>query len=259
MTMTATPAQAKGLPSTASALVVAAIGLQPLGAPATTESVCAWCGVHIAVGDLCGPTSFSQAFTDDLSLAARGSPCTCGNCLALTTTQGLRDSGFGVFSATGVMPFRKWGDIAAALLNPPEPPFVMCYSTAKSQHMAWRSVVNQSQDAFYVRVGLRDLLVRRDVLQNAVKACALLGELPGVKPKSNTARKTLPNPFLMLTSDLKENSHGKLHPGLYQEAARAVWTAEHDAALTLILGLTLGETWALRFVLTPGAGADADA
>ena len=244
----------KGLSLTSSAIVVAGLGLKPQGVASAVEAVCTMCGVQIGVGDIATQASFSQGFTDDLSLAARGSPCVCGDCATLTTVDALRASGFGVFTRTQALPFRKWGDIAAALLNPPEPPFVMCYSTANSQHMAWRSIVNLSRDAFYVRVGLRDLLIRAQVLRQAVSACELLGNLPGVKSKSTAARKTLPNPFTLLSSDLKEAGHGRLHPGLFSDAARQAWTPEHDQALRLVRNLTLGETWALRFVLTPGAG-----
>lgn len=244
----------QGLSLTSSAIVVSGIGMKPQGVPAKEEGVCAMCGVHIAVGHISAPAQFSQSFTDDLSLAARGSPCICGDCATLTTVDALRASGFGVFTRTEALPFRKWGDIAAAVLNPPAPPFVMCYATANSQHMGWRSVVNLSRESFYVRVGLRDLLIRAEVLRKAVAACELLGNLPGVKPKSTAVRKTLPNPFTLLSSDLKEPGHGRLHPGLFSEAAQKEWTPAHDEALRLVRNLTLGETWALRFVLTPGAG-----
>ena len=162
-----------------------------------------------------------------------------------------------MFSKAGAAPFRKWKDVAQALMEPPEPPFVMTYATANNQHMGWRSPVNQSRDMFMVRVGLRDLRIRRQVLTQAVAACELLGNLPGVKSKNtSSARKTLPNPLLAMSPDLKEPTHGRLHPGLNSEEARAAWTPEHTLALELLRNLTLGESWALRFILTPGAGAE---
>lgn len=250
-----TPPTPKGQALTSSVVVVNALGMKPDGATASSPATCAMCGLHIAPGELYAPTPFGQNFTDDLSLAARGSPCVCGYCATLSTVDGLRASGYGVFSKSGVLPFRKWQDIASALLSPPEPPFVMTYATANSQHMGWRAPVNESRDMFMVRVGLRDLLVRRDMLERAVAACDLLGNLPGVRPKTvNSARRTLPNPFVSMSPDLKDPSHGRLHPGLFTEQARAQWSGNHDAALTLLRKLSLGETWALRFVLTPGAG-----
>ena len=249
--------QFKGNDLTSSVVVIEALGMKPEGAPATEEAVCAMCGLHINPGDLQAPTPFGQNFTDDLSLAARGSPCVCGYCARLSSVDALRGSGFGVFSRTGVQPFRKWQEVASALMEPPAPPFVMTYATANSQHMGWRAPVNHSRDMFMVRVGLRDLRIRREILSKAVKACEMLGSLPGVKSKTaSTARKTLDNPFVAMSPDLKEPSHGRLHPGLNSEAAKAAWTPAHSEALELVRNLTLGESWALRFILTPGAGAN---
>lgn len=255
MTAITTNAQVqRGISLTSSSIVRSALDLPALGTPAQQSCTCAMCGAHIPAGALQGPAKYGPAFTDERSLSCRSSKHICGDCLALITNAGLRASGFGVFSKQGVQAFRKWADIAEALRNPPLPPFVMCYATANNQHMAWRSVVNFSRDAFYVRVGLRDLLIRGAVLKEAMQACELLGALPGVAPKTAKNRKTLPNPFLSLSSDLKEPSHGRLHPGLYAAPAREVWTEQHERAMQLILSLTLGETWALRFLLTPGAG-----
>lgn len=246
-----------GLEISSSVVVVKALGLEPEGVPTAATGICAMCGLQLNPGDLRAPAQYTQSFTDDLSLAARGSPCMCGYCVRLNTVDALRASGFGVFSKAGTAPFRKWKDVAQALMEPPEPPFVMTYATANNQHMGWRSPVNHSRDVFMVRVGLRDLRIRRQVLDQAVKACELLGTLPGVKSKNpSAARKTLANPFVAMSPDLKEPSHGRLHPGLHSEEAKAAWTPKHTEALTLVKALTMGESWALRFILTPGAGSE---
>lgn len=245
-----------GLSITSSVVVVQALGLEPEGVATGTIGICAMCGLQVNPDTQRTPARFSPSFTDDLSLAARGSACICGYCARLTRADALRASGYGVFSKAGVGPFRKWKDVAEALLAPPEPPFVMTYATANNQHMGWRSPVNHSREMFMVRVGLRDLRIRRHVLTQAVKACELLGTLPGVKSKNTTvAHKTLDNPFVAMAPDLKDPSHGRLHPGLQSDEAKAAWTPEHTQAMDLVLGLTLGESWALRFVLTPGAGS----
>lgn len=251
-----TMASPVGLEITSSVVVVQALGLEPEGVATGASGICAMCGLQVKLDTLRTPARFSQSFTDDLSLAARGSPCICGYCARLTTADALRASGYGVFSKTGVGAFRKWKDVAQALMEPPEPPFVMTYATANNQHMGWRSPVNHSREMFMVRVGLRDLRIRRSVLIQAVKACELLGSLPGVKSKNTTAvRKTLANPFVSMSPDLKDPAHGRLHPGLHSDDAKAAWTPEHTQAMDLVLGLTLGESWALRFILTPEAGA----
>lgn len=310
---------------TSSVVVLKAMGLEPDGIPATTAGVCALCGLDIPEGDLCSPLSLGPGFMDDLSMSARGSHTICGHCGALLTADGLRKTGYGAFSAVGVAPFRKWADIAQQVTEPPEPPFVMAYATANNQHMAWRSPVNFSRDLFYVRVGLRDLKIRRQTVLASVDTCRVLGEainykrriqievqkalnalslereekqaldrnlhgilkpvwvsrtveqaikeisvaIPKIEQSSlkkalqmyadelvagdNSGRKMLPNPFLQLSPDLKDADHGLLRPMVWESTFHSVFEKE----ITEIVALTAGEVWALRFLLTPGAGSAA--
>lgn len=238
-----------------SVIVARAWGKTPDGVPAPHAGRCAFCGLEIAEGDPYVPFEAGSYFMDDLTLAARGSGMTCGHCVHLLSAQGLRDSGHGIFSETdGALPFRKWADIARALREPPRPPFVAVYATANNQHMAWRAPINFSRDLFYVRVGLRDLKIRRPVLLAAVDACMRVGEFMGIPATA----KSLSHPFIHLSNDLKDHAHSLLRrkgpndtsPTL-EEAAQAL-----PRELELIGGLTLGETWALRFLLSPNAGSE---
>lgn len=180
-------------PLTSSVVIMGAMGLAPDGVPAETPGVCALCGLPIAAGDMCAPLSLGSGFMDDLSMAARGSDKICGYCGPLLSADNLRKTGYGAFSAAGVQPFRKWIDVATMLTNPPEPPFVLVYATANNQHMAWRAPVNLSRDLFYVRVGLRDLKIRRKTLLGAVEACRVLGHALALKQRTEfVARKLFP-------------------------------------------------------------------
>lgn len=249
-----------------SELVCRARGDEPAGVLAEQPGVCALCGCEIKPGDLQVSLSLGDGFMDDLYLSARGSQVVCGWCPPTMTADGLKVTGHGVFSPEGVRPFRKWGDIAASLQEPPQPPFVMVYATANNQHMAWRAPVNWSRELFYVRVGLRDLKIRRQVLLAAIDDCALVAEAidrlkeektqQNKQPKAGKAvKKTLPHPFASLSSDLKDIGHGRFKPVAFEAAAKDELI---KAALDRLLNLTLGETWALRFLLTPGAGQAAE-
>lgn len=240
----------KGLPLTSSVVVARALGAAPDGVRATAAGVCACCGLAIAVGDMAAPFAVSQSFVDDLSLAARGSPVMCGYCAALMTVEYLRQSGYGAFGADGAHPFRKWADIAAAMLEPPEPPFVMVYATANNQHMAWRAPVNLSREQYYVRVGLRDLRVRRSRLREAVEACRVVGEKLASLRGSKPSQKTLPHPYRALSSDLKDPMHGAFAWMTQSSVYRESESPQERAALEMLRGLSLGETWGLRFVLS---------
>lgn len=245
-----------GLSISSSVIVSAALGYAPEGVAAKVAGVCSFCGLHIAQGDLCSPFSVSPAFMDDLSLAARGSELTCGHCAPLMSADALRSTGYGVFMASGALPFRKWGDIAAALTNPPDEPFVMVYATANNQHMAWRAPVNFSRELFYVRVGLRDLKIRHSILMRAVEVCQVVGMAFGYEPGA----KTLAHPFSQISPDLKDIGHGTLRIHFPVKADQVAFHQEklvkYRQEIDFLMNLTLGETWGLRFLLTPGAGVD---
>lgn len=201
------------------------------------------------------PFKVGASFTDDLSLSCRGAQLMCGYCVAFMDKEILQRNSAGAYGADGVKPFRKWNDIAACLISPPEPPFVMFYATSKSQHMAWRSPVNFSQTAFWVRVGLRDLLVRKSVLLNAKNACRILAEL--LYPTGQRAGlKSEPHPYLSLSSDLKDVNHGRINPRIASMISSENATGDQRDALTFLRNLSLGESWALRFILTPKIALD---
>jgi CRISPR type IV-associated protein Csf1 len=235
--------------TTSSTVIAKAMGVTPSGVPAKNEGICALCGKTINLGDPCShKLDLGSSFMDDLDMACRGSQMLCGYCLELKTAQNLRATGFGVFSSKdGVLPFRKWPDVGRALVNPPEPPFCMTYALNNNQHMAWRAPVNLSKDLFYVRVGLRDLKIRRKKLLEAVEHCRVLAEavndLQG--KKENPKAKTKPNPFSTLAPDFKDPNHGRLKTIVFQK--NLAHLRPHVDAL---LDLTQGETWALRFVLS---------
>ncbi len=248
-----------------SEIIARSKGIEPVGVPAESPGVCALCGTEIKIGDLHSPLSLEKSFMDDIYMAARGSRYVCGWCVPHMSAIALRSNGYMVFSLEEERPFHKWADIAYSLENPPKPPFVMVHANAKNQHMAWRAPVNLSTEMFYVRFGLYDLKIRRKFLLQAVKDCILLGTAAeeaknksdlekGKKPAAaKTNRKTLPHPFISLSPDLKDNAltHARLKPAVLEMAET---NPEYQEAVNRILNLTLGETWGLRHLLTPGAG-----
>ena len=240
---------------TSSVIVAKARGTDPEGVAAKKEGTCAFCGLHIAIGDMSSDFSVTDSFMDDLSLAARGSSMVCGYCPPLMTADGIRETGYGLFTASGSIPFRKWKDIADALTNPPNEPFVAVYATANNQHMAWRAPVNFSPELFYVRVGLRDLKIRHAVLMRAVALSQEIANAFQIEPTD----KTLAHPFLTLSSDLKEIGHATLRLKSLKNSITAERRTEllkqYEEQIHFLRNLSLGETWGLRFLLTPGAGS----
>ena len=238
------------MPISPSSIAVRALGLVPDGVPSKQVDHCAYCGAHIALGDLYAQFSPGPNFMDATSLAAKGSPITCGDCTVLIRTQGLRDSAYGMFHMHGSMPFRKWRDVRAGLLEPPTGPFIAVFATANNQHMSWRAPVNFSRDRYYVRVGLRDLLVRRPVLVKAIEAIERMGLQIGrthTRLKSGEI-KSYPSPFRDVDPELKSPMAGRLVVEAKQKCSKQ--------DIDLIESLSTGEVWALPFLISPGAGVD---
>ena len=229
---------------TSSVIVSRAVGLMPDGIKAKKEGDCAHCGLHIRVGDLHVPFSVGPGFMDEHYLAAKGSDMTCGYCAVLMNKDALYSTAFGVFTETSVLPFRKWFDIDFELRHPPCTPFVMLYSTAKNQHMAWRAPVNFSQDLFSVRVGLRDVRINRPKLLRAFETARRMGKQIGREVTADS--KSFESPFRSLSPDLK--NEGVDCSAMYKDTYDKCSSGD----IVELENLSLGEIWAMNFLKSPG-------
>lgn len=234
-----------------SRIAIEALQIPIDGIHAKEDGACAYCGTVINAGDLCVKTDISKGFLDGRSMARGSSKVTCPHCAQTLKSTFLMSHGHGMFSAEGKQPFQKWKDVAHALNNPPKPPFIAVYATAKQQHIVWRAPINLSRDVFYVRVGLRNLRIRRVMLEAIKEACRVLGQVLIDHGKINAHEKTLPHPFISLSPDLKEVATGMIQPSLFHDD---VWHESLKPHLDVIQSMTLGEIWAMRFILTPLAG-----
>lgn len=229
-----------------------ALGLRAEGLPAKNAGVCALCGVAIAVGDFCLPAKYGPGFVDAPTLAARHSPYFCGWCPAMMTVEYLRATKIAAFSLAGALPFSGWADVARVLMEPPEPPFILMRGTKNNQHMIWRTPVSYSRDYYYARVGLMDVSIRRPILAPALAAGRRLEEALMVHREA-TGQPIYNGPghvFASLNPDLEGAAEG--HAKIRSDVANAPWAASGQSAydLALLRSLSLGETWALRFIIT---------
>ena len=236
---------------TSSMLITKALGLEPVGVKAKEAGHCAYCGTEIAIGDLCNPFKPSPSFMDRAQLAAPNSLVSCGHCPQVITTDALFKTSAGVFTEKGMFPFGKWADIGRALENPPDEPFVMCYATAQSQHMGWRAPVNFSKDLYYVRVGLRNLRIRRHVLLEAKEVAMRIAQVYEFEP----SKTMLSHPFAGFDTKLKEGKCGELKINeavslkdeKYHEKMEKLHKTKNDRLF--LQNLTIGEKWGVGFLL----------
>jgi len=265
-----------GVAHSPSQIVVEALGWLPDGVPSKAHCTCVCCGVHISPGDLWAPISFKRGFVDTSSFAAPGSIDMCGWCAVVTGVEGLQRSARGIFSAAGVTPFGVWLAMKAALLDPPEPPFVALYATKNNQHMAWRAPISFNRDLFYVRLGEDSLLIRRPILLEALEASSRLRVAldeyfqkkktssgsksspagDALKLRAKSARRVVPHVFLRLSSDIKDADHGVINPALYK--LDGIRDGKMGDDIRLLETLTLGELWALTFVTYLGSSEETD-
>lgn len=163
-----------------SRLVCDALGFAPVTSrKLKAASACSMCGVEMAAGDDCAPFSPATTFNDYPSLKMPGTGVICGHCAALWTKPRLM--GLQSFVATEKEIY-DLGDPAirsAAILSPPEPPFLFALGTMKKplfQHLIWRTPISLSKTCYTLRLGTSLMQIRPGQVRDAVAASQRLIE-----------------------------------------------------------------------------------
>lgn len=212
-----------------------------LGRPATCRPAsqpcdCALCGRAIPAGDYCEPFKPTSGFTDCASLAAPASRTVCWQCKALWSKDFLMTYAKSVITPAGFFRFASNAAIASAMLSPPEPPFVLIYSTAQQQHLIWRTPINLSRERFVIRFGIRLITVSHRRLLAGVTAMDTLfaaADAAGIKHATT--------PWPAADRDL-EFAYAPIDPRLIELRDT---NREEFAAISQ---LTPGECWALSII-----------
>lgn len=238
----------------ASDIVLHALHIAPDGTPSKEESTCLACGKPIHPGDLCAHFDDKPSFMDDLSLAGRGSSVTCGSCTPLFTKPVMQQISKQVFTADGqVIPIGKWDECASFLREPPQAPFVAVYSTGaavSAMHLAWRAPVTRSRDLLMVRVGIRDVRIRRPVLLSAEKAARALALKMGYEDgKAGGKSGPALNPFIGNSVTFDSFDFSRFRVGRADGLSLSIAEASLPQDLRFLRDLTLGELWGLVFLL----------
>lgn len=205
--------------------------------PAKQDGVCRFCGITVSKGDAVSTDPLPETFNDRLSLALAGSPFVCRHCMPLTTKKGLNAIGGFAFSLTALYPFRKFAERAALLLEPPEPPFAFCFSTAKKpQHVIWRTPVSHSRDLFFIRAGHAVFTIRRQLVKETVEQCARFAD---EALQAGMIKKTYSFPFV---------NTGFVAKDPLEDSLRLHFLAE-ERGWNLLSTLTPGEEWAVAVIM----------
>lgn len=157
--------------------------------PIPEASHCTLCAAELPAGSPALPWSPGASFNNWGDLQ----PTThiCQDCIPL-----LKGSTFLQQYAKGVVSQGRWyrfhtnNEIAYWALNPPEPPFIMFFGTAKMHHIIWRTPVSLSRELFQIRFGEQVFVIRHALLTVAHEAALAFIEAAQQKG-STTAASTL--------------------------------------------------------------------
>jgi CRISPR type IV-associated protein Csf1 len=271
-------------PASSPEFALRSIGARPSGVPIQEDGFCTFCGVHLKVGNLHNKFRPSAKFVDYPYLAYPESRVICGWCsVATSVSNEIGESGKavrisyietlanGVFSAAGKQRFGTAKEIQSFLLNPPEPPFIALYSTAKNQHMVWRARPTLDINLIHVKLGLTDIRIRRDKLFAAADAAKRLGLQMSKMWAEKTKKTYVPNdkkqlelhPFVSFskaTVKLKSEEQGHLRwrdlQEIYENAETSEEKTQIKADVDLLVGMSIGESWAIQFMLRDPNAAD---
>ena len=209
---------------------------------AAVSGHCAMCGQAHEIGDPITPFAPEDSFTDYGSLKAKASKVLCGWCAATWNADFTQKALKTVMCRDGVFAAASNADIAYWIANPPAGNWIWVMGDQKRQHIVWRATVNTSRDMFQVRLGENNMTVRRDKVQVAVDAARRLAAA------ASTGRKgaALKSPFIRLSRDLDDPSHGVIRNDLHQ---RANTEPDIKKDIEVLQSCTPGELWALTAVL----------
>ena len=221
---------------TTSELARRALGIESVGEPLESSAGCMFCGRKLRIGDIGTPFQPSKNFLDHASLTYRTHPGTlCGDCAALGAKMVMMATQNCLITAAGVFSLASNAAKRHLLLNPPTPPFALCFSDTTLQHLIWRTPLSLCHELVYLRISSRLFKMNLPRVREAHALCvALRGKAGLAEGKS---------PFLSLDYHWRSLTSAYLHP-----AVEAVATMTE---LKTLCRLTPGDWWGVGVLLMP--------
>lgn len=134
---------------------------------------CAWCGVNLSndvFDGLVAKYRPTDGFNNHFDLAVKNSKYLCPHCQILSDGQKyMLQAKTAVACQQGIFPLSKDVDLQNFFLNPPQPPFIVVYSTAKQSHLYWRTPMSLSRDLFVMRFNNEIAIVRRKKVLSVIE------------------------------------------------------------------------------------------
>lgn len=197
---------------------------------------CSHCGRPIVADAPYSPVFVGPFFSDTRDLASF-TGVVCGGCMILRTKKAMNALSFAVITENAIYPIAKDIHKAWLFLDPPEPPFLAMHTSATMQHLCWRTPVTLSRDLIYLRRGPEVLVLRPQVIRQAVEIANTILE----RRLAAGDVKAFASIFAVFDRAMRAANHGLLNP--------RVLAAASSAERELLYQLTPGEIWALGFLL----------
>lgn len=218
----------------ASDLIMKALDFTPVTATRWNgdATVCGHCGKPVFHGDSYSQAGSSEFFSDTRHLSDL-SGIVCAACSYLKTQAFTFTVMNKVITEDAVYPITKDVYKRWLFLTPPEQPFIANVSSAKMQHLAFRTPVSLSPKRFYLRYGRHLFTIRPDTLREAI------GINQELQARSDKEHERL---YIVNDREMNDANHGRIS---YQ--ARKILP---EQSVRFIENLSPGETWAMGYLLT---------
>lgn len=232
-------------------LAIQAANLSPAsGIPIEEPSVCACCGKPLNPDNEYIQWDIPPSFLDIPMLKKNtGHLCpACSTVLQSDFTMKMKLSKT-VITNDGVYAATSNNDRAYWLLHPPQPPFLFIASSAKKQHLVWKSPVNLDRDRYFIQFGNKQFFIRRKTLEKARLSNEKITNAYAVYQKEKNGRKVnLKSVFAELEREGKSTRHGMINTNI-RDFISEKDDPELSEGLSSIERLTEGERWAFGVII----------
>lgn len=138
----------------------------------TPDSRCWLCGGETGGKGLPTKKAIKPTFTDHPCARGYGSSSICPGCAFCLTARELRN--YSILATTDRLSHPSRAEWREILINPPEPPFVMCLAVSGQKHLSFKAPVNLERGHYAVLLEEREIFVTPGRIEQAIEAVEAL-------------------------------------------------------------------------------------
>lgn len=136
------------------------------------DQTCWLCGGKTGGKGLPLKKAIKPTFTDHPYARGHGSSSICPGCAFCLTARELRN--YSILATTDRLSHPSRAEWREILINPPEPPFVMCLAVSGQKHLSFKAPVNLERGHYAVLLEEREIFVTPGRIEQAIEAVEAL-------------------------------------------------------------------------------------